>query len=330
METLTARLLNDFQRGFPLVPRPFHSVAERLGTGEPEVLAMLASLVASGKVSRVGLTFAPGRIGAATLAALSVPQSRLQEIALRVSAFAEVNHNYERDHRYNLWFVVTAPDATRVGTVVREIERTANCGRVLSLPMLEPYHVDLGFDLERRDAAAPRRAGAGRANGRVALTASERALAAALEDGLPLIVEPYVDIARRAGMSEQDVTATLARWLEDGLANRLGVIVRHRPLGFRANAMVVWDVPDGEVRAAGERIAREPAVSLCYRRERQLPAWRYNLYCMLHGRDRVAVLAQIDALGVRCDLVSYPREVLFSNRCFKQRGAHYVASELAA
>ncbi len=330
MDALTARLLNDFQRGFPLVPRPFRSVAERLGVGERQVLATLASLVASGKISRVGLTFAPGRIGAATLAAMSVPQARLQEIAVLVSAFPEVNHNYERDHLYNLWFVVTAPDSARVGTVVREIERAANCGRVLSLPMVEPYHVDLGFDLERRDASTPRCAGGGRAKGRVMLTAPERALAAALEDGLPLIAEPYADVARRAGMSEQDVTATLSRWLEDGLANRLGVIVRHRPLGFRANAMVVWDVPDGEVRAAGDRMARQPAVSLCYRRERQLPAWRYNLYCMLHGRDREEVLAQIAALGVRCDLVSYPCEVLFSNRCFKQRGARYVTSEVAA
>jgi DNA-binding Lrp family transcriptional regulator len=330
METVTARLLNEFQRDFPLVPRPFRSVAERLGAREPEVLAMLASLVASGKVSRVGLTFAPGRIGAATLAAMSVPEPRLHEIASLVSAFAEVNHNYEREHLYNLWFVVTGPDAARVETVVREIERAAACGRVLSLPMVEPYHVDLGFDLERRDADVPRRGGRRRARGRVALTAPERALVAALEDGLSLIEEPYAEVARRAGMSEQDVMATLTRWLADGLANRLGVIVRHRPLGFRANAMVVWDVPDAEVSAVGERMARWPEVSLCYRRERLLPAWRFNLYCMIHGHDRVQVHAQIAAMDARLDLVKYPYEVLFSRRCFKQGGARYVTCGVAA
>ena len=330
MDAVTARLLNEFQRDFPLVPRPFRSVADRLGAHESEVLAMLASLVTGGKVSRVGLTFAPGRIGAATLAAMSVPEERLHEIAERVSGFAEVNHNYEREHPYNLWFVVTGPDAARVETVVREIERAAACGWVLSLPMVEPYHVDLGFDLECRDADVPRRAGSRRPGGRVALPAPERALAAALEDGLPLIEEPYAEVARRAGISEQDVMATLTRWLADGLANRLGVIVRHRPLGFRANAMVVWDVSDGEVSAVGERMARWPEVSLCYRRERRLPAWRYNLYCMIHGRDRVHVLAQIAAMDARLDLVKYPYEVLFSRRCFKQRGARYVTAEVAA
>jgi len=330
MDTLTARLLNEFQRDFPLVPRPFQSVADRLGAHESEVLAMLAALITSGKVSRVGLTFAPGRIGAATLAAMSVPEERLHEIASMVSGFAEVNHNYEREHLYNLWFVVTGPDAARVQTVVREIERAADCGRVLSLPMIEPYHVDLGFDLERRDADAPRRAGSRRAGGRVALTAPERTLAAALEDGLPLVEEPYAEIGRRAGMPEQDVMATLARWLADGLANRLGVIVCHRPLGFGANAMVVWDVPDAEARAVGERMAQWPEVSLCYRRERLLPAWRYNLYCMIHGRDRVHVLGQIAAMDARLDLVKYPYEVLFSRRCFKQRGARYVTEGVAA
>jgi len=126
------------------------------------------------------------------------------------------------------------------------------------------------------------------------------------------------------------VMATLARWLADGLANRLGVIVCHRPLGFGANAMVVWDVPDAEARAVGERMAQWPEVSLCYRRKRLLPAWRYNLYCMIHGRDRVHVLGQIAAMDARLDLVKYPYEVLFSRRCFKQRGARYVTEGVAA
>jgi DNA-binding Lrp family transcriptional regulator len=330
MDAVTVRLLNEFQRDFPLVPRPFQSVADRLGAHESEVLAMLVSLVASGKVSRVGLTFAPGRIGAATLAAMAVPEERLHEIASRVSSYPEVNHNYEREHLYNLWFVVTGPDAARVETVVRKIERAAACGRVLSLPMVEPYHVDLGFDLERRDAGVPRRAGSRCTGGRVALTAPERALAVALEDGLPLIEEPYAEVARRAGMPEQNVMATLARWLADGLANRLGVIVRHRALGFRANAMVVWDVPDAEASAVGERMARWAEVSLCYRRERFLPAWRYNLYCMIHGRDRIHVLGQIAAMDARLDLVKYPYEVLFSRRCFKQGSARYVTCAVAA
>jgi DNA-binding Lrp family transcriptional regulator len=326
MDAVTARLLNEFQRGFPLVPRPFESVAARLGTTAGEVLARLASLVAGGEVSRVGVTFAPGRVGAATLAAMAVPRERLDEVAARVSAFAEVNHNYEREHSYNLWFVVTAADAARVEAVVREIERNAACGTVLSLPLIEAYHLDLGFDLHHRGSEPPRARGGARARGRVELTAAERALVAALEDGLPLTEEPYAEVARRAGMPEAEAMRTLARWIEERVVNRLGVIVRHRALGFRANAMVVWDVPDAEAAAVGERIAGWPEVSLCYRRRRLLPAWRYNLYCMIHGRDRLEVRGEIAAMDARLDLVKYPYEVLFSRRCFKQRGARYATA----
>lgn len=323
MDALETRLLNDVQRGFPLVPQPFRELAGRLNTDESEVLAVLARLTACRKVSRVGATFVPGTIGAATLAAMSVPEPRLRAVARLVSTFPEVNHNYEREHRYNLWFVVTGPDAAHVAAVLHGIESAAGCGRVLSLPMVEHYYVDLGFDLAH--GSGPSKAAAhGRGTRRTMLTAAERAMVAVLQDGLPLTTAPYAELGRRAGMSEQAVIATLGRWLDERVINRLGVIVRHRELGFSANAMAVWDMPDDEVRAVGQRMARLPQVTLCYRRERRPPAWRYNLYCMIHGRSRLHVLAQIADVGARCDLVNHPHEVLFSRRCFKQRGARYV------
>ena len=325
MHEFEFHLLNDYQRGFPLQARPYAAIARALGRTEAETLDTLARLQASGKVSRIGVTFAPGRIGAATLAAISVPAERLAAVARLVNGFAEVNHNYEREHAYNLWFVVTAPNRARVEAVVRAIENAARCGPVLSLPMIEPYHIDLGFDLAQRDAAPPRElVREGRAR-QMALSPRERALVIALQEGLALVPEPYAELARRAGMPEHEAIATLARWVEDGVIKRIGAIVRHRQLGFRANAMVVWDVPDAEVTEVGRTVARLPEVTLCYRRERRLPAWRYNLYCMIHGRGRTHVLAQIAGMDARCDLVKYPYEVLFSRRCFKQHGARYVS-----
>ena len=94
----------------------------------------------------------------------------------------------------------------------------------------------------------------------------------------------------------------------------------HRELGYRANAMVVFDVPDGEVAAVGSRLAREPGVTLCYRRARDLPHWSKNLYCMVHGRSREDVVPVIERL---CVLAGYPCEALFSVRRFKQCGAKY-------
>lgn len=192
------RLLNDFQRGFPLVARPYAQIGVRLGAGEGAVIAALGRCVAEGKISRIGATFAAGRIGAAALAAMSVPRERLEQVAALVNSFAEVNHNYEREHRYNLWFVVTGPDAQHVEATIRDIERAAACGRVLPLPMVEPYHIDLGFDLghaggEVRASRPPRDAGESRQP--LALRENERQLVVALQEGLPLEPAPYARLS---------------------------------------------------------------------------------------------------------------------------------------
>ena len=147
LDALDRRLLDDFQSGIPLAPRPFALMAEQLGVTETEVIARLQRLTEAGAVSRVGPVFRPRQVGASTLAAMAVPPERLAEVATLVNGFPEVNHNYEREHDFNLWFVLTAPDRTRLERVLDEIGRRAGLP-VLDLPMLAEYHIDLGFPLQ--------------------------------------------------------------------------------------------------------------------------------------------------------------------------------------
>jgi DNA-binding Lrp family transcriptional regulator len=145
-DRLNRRLLNDFQRDFPLMPRPFAHIGARLGIDEQEVLERLAALAESGAVSRIGAVLRPRRLGASTLAAMAVPRECLDAVAEMISAYPEVNHNYEREHRLNLWFVAIAPDEARLSEVLEDIERRSRLP-VLRMPLLEHYHVDLGFEL---------------------------------------------------------------------------------------------------------------------------------------------------------------------------------------
>ncbi len=147
LNQLEKRLLNDFQDGFPLSPRPFAVMAERLGTSEQAVISALEGLQQDGLVSRVGPVFRPNRVGASTLAAMSVPPERLDAVAALVSSFPEVNHNYEREHEINLWFVATATDRERLAEVLSEIGRRTDL-EVLDLPMVEDYFINLGFPLQ--------------------------------------------------------------------------------------------------------------------------------------------------------------------------------------
>lgn len=153
---------------------------------------------------------------------------------------------------------------------------------------------------------------------------TDRRLVAAMQRGLPLAPRPYAVLAEQLGTAEDEVLERIGRLQDTGAIKRFGVVVRHRALGYRANAMVVWDVPDAEVDALGASLGAQQGVSLCYRRPRRLPDWPYNLFCMVHGRDRAAVRARIDELRRACGLEALPHAVLFSLRCFKQRGALYL------
>ncbi len=154
-------------------------------------------------------------------------------------------------------------------------------------------------------------------------------LLARISAGLPLCPRPYAQIGMEIGLNETEVIRRLTALKADGLIKRLGVIVKHRPLGYRANAMIVWNVPDGLIKPLGKHISRFSFVTLCYQRPKH-PEWPYNLYCMIHGKDRATVLAQLAQLDNACGLAHFERQILFSRRCFKQRGANYQTQHTKA
>lgn len=157
------------------------------------------------------------------------------------------------------------------------------------------------------------------------LDETDRRLLAAIQDGLPLATRPYAEIGAAIGLAEDEVISRLAHLRQSGIIRRFGVVVRHHEVGYGANAMVVWDVPDERVAELGRCIAGFDFITLCYRRPRRLPQWRYNLYCMIHGKSREEVHAHVEWMAMRCGLQGLPHEALFSRRRFKQCGARYFA-----
>lgn len=313
-------LLNDFQHDFPLTSRPYARLAEQLGSTEDHVIDRLRRMHDDERISRIGAVLRPGCFGVSTLVAMAVPVERLDEVALAINAFPGVNHNYQREHHFNLWFVLTASDATALSDTLRQIEALAGVP-ALSLPMEKAYHIDLGFPL---DGARRARSHSAASASEQTLDISQRSLLARLQEGLPLTAQPYLSMAKDCAMSEKTVIQGIADWLVSGAISRFGVVVRHRKLGFSANAMLVHDIPDADVDRVATGLASEDAVTLCYRRPRHLPHWRYNLFCMIHGQCRESVAGTINRLRERHALSSVPHAILFSQHCFKQTGARYV------
>lgn len=154
---------------------------------------------------------------------------------------------------------------------------------------------------------------------------TDRRLLAVIQNGLPLVSRPFAEIGVRLGLSEAEIMARLQQLQTRGVIRRFGVVVRHHEVGYGANAMVVWDVPDEQVRELGQCLAGFDFITLCYKRPRHLPQWRYNLYCMIHGKSREEVYAHLEWMVNHCGLQSLPHAVLFSRRRFKQRGATYFS-----
>ena len=316
MDALDHRLLDEFQRDFPLISRPFAVLGAALGISETEVITRLTQLQAAGSIARVGGTVRPNTAGASTLAALAVPEAQIEVVAGVVNDEAGVNHSYLREDEWNLWFVATAPDANGLQASLDRIAARTGL-KVLSLPLLRAFNIDLGFRLTGARAALTTDV----AYDESALHPTDRPLLQIMSAGLPLVARPFADVAATLGWTEAQVLDRLQSLSTARILTRIGVIVRHRAIGWAANAMVVWDVAPQDMETAGRSLATLPGVTLCYQRQTVPGAWRYGLFSMIHGQSRSDALAVLDAARALPALTDTDHRVLFSTRCFKQTGA---------
>ena len=336
IDAVDAVLIDEYQSGFPIEARPFDRVATAVSAETATdldanaVLDRVRSLREAGVFRRFGAVLNPPVIGSSTLAAVKAPPERFDAIAEVINSYRQVNHNYRRDHEWNQWFVITAGSRERRDDIVTEIEARTGCS-VLVLPMLTDYYIDLEFpvvngdrfareSLEETTVAATRISEHARSD----LTPLEADLLLAIQDGFPLSLSPYADVANAVDADVDDVLAAIKRLCADGCIKRIGCVVNHIVTGFTNNCMVVWDVPDDELDTIGETVGGLPYVTLCYHRPRRPEqGWPYNLFTMIHGREAAAVDAKIDELETTH--LPFTHERLYSTETLKQTGAQYEA-----
>ncbi|WP_336360069.1 siroheme decarboxylase subunit beta [Haladaptatus sp. ZSTT2] len=328
IDDVDARLVDEFQSGFPVCERPFRVVGEELGISEEDALSRVKALGEAGVFRRFGAVLNPPVIGSSTLAAVKAPDDRFEEVAEIINGYQQVNHNYRRAHEWNMWFVVTAGSLETRDRILAEIEERTGCD-VLNLPMLTDFYINLEFPVVNQDRFARE---SGIATDIEATNISEQAtgklshldarLLLEIQDGFPLTATPYADIAAAIDASTEEVIDAISRLQADGAIKRIGCVVNHIVTGFDANCMVVWDVPDDELDARGLEAGGLPYVTLCYHRPRRPEqGWPYNLFTMIHGRDPDAVDEKIDELAR--DVLPFDHERLYSTETLKQTGAQY-------
>ena len=154
--------------------------------------------------------------------------------------------------------------------------------------------------------------------------AVDAAIVRATQAGLPRVPRPYHAVAEAIGVAPEVVMERMRAMLASGAIRRIGVVPNHYRLGWTANGMSVWDVDDDRVDELGTRIGALPGVSHCYRRPRRLPAWRYNLFAMVHGRDRAQCEAQVREIAALLGDAVRARDVLYSTRVLKKSGLRFA------
>jgi len=152
------------------------------------------------------------------------------------------------------------------------------------------------------------------------MDAIDRAIISATQSGLPLVSQPYHAVAEQIGQPVAVVKERLKIMLDNGQIRRIGAVPNHYKIGYKANAMSVWDVPDEDIDELGKLIGSLPNVSHCYQRPRFLPEWPYNLFAMLHGQSKEQVNEQADQLKQLLGDKCRQYELLYSTEILKKTG----------
>jgi DNA-binding Lrp family transcriptional regulator len=314
----------------------------------------------NGDIRRIGAVLDSKHLGyTSTLCAMAIDGNQTLERAIKViNSYDEVTHNYVRTDRYNLWFTLIAPSRKRIAYILAEISQATGVTDILELPATDLFKIRVDFDCAKHHKAdgpsatmnAPAHIGndasvaapsiiGDKANAQsnvpneesVSLSAEDRALIMLVQGDIGSSVAPFDELAARMkdqgfNLSADDCIHRLRTWKKSGLIRRFGAVVRHQKLGFVANAMTVWNIPDNELHSAGTILSSHERVSHCYARPRRA-TWPYNCYAMIHGHSCEECQTIADKLTEQLHAsvdtsIKNPR-LLFSTRECKKQSMHY-------
>jgi DNA-binding Lrp family transcriptional regulator len=320
-----AQVLTRLQRDLPVALRPFAVIGEELGMAEETVLAIACDLSARGFIRELSGLFDTRALGYTSVLVAAQIDSDLDAAAAIISAHPGVSHNYAREgHAFNLWFTLALPPDSRLGLerTLAILQRLTGARRMEPLPALRTFKLNVLFDLSGDSEAAVSEAAAPTAPP----TADDIALVRLLQQPFPLVAEPYAVLGEPVGLPADALLDGGRALYAKGYLRRIAAVLRHRKVGFAANGMGVWDVPDDRVEEVGAQLAQYPEVSHCYQRPR-VPGWPYNLFTMVHARSQEECTTALARMAAAVGLPTPP--ALFSTKEYKKARVRYFAPELA-
>ncbi|MEA1891686.1 MAG: Lrp/AsnC family transcriptional regulator [Campylobacterota bacterium] len=322
-------ILSRIQKKFPLVPKPFEAIADELGISEDEVLAIVQQEKKDGIIRQTSAIFDTKRLGyKSSLVAFKIAPQKIDKAVEIINSHPGISHNYERNHAFNIWFTLGVSPKSKLGLdkTVEILAQLTDADDYIMLPTLKLFKINVKLNTTGKDDKKEKVKKV--VHSEVEMTPLHNAIVRKAQYDIEMISEPFKQLIDELEISYDNFFDILKELQAAGIMRRFASILNHRKAGFNANAMVVWDVDEGEKgEVIGETAAAFSAVSHCYLRPKY-SNWPYNLFTMVHGKTKEQTDGIIAEMASEIDSKSHMP--LYSSREFKKVRIEYFtpASEV--
>ena len=316
-------LLNEIQWTFPLVTRPFDAIAKKFDTTPEIIKEKLKNLKEIGVLRQLSAIFDTRKLGyTSSLVAMEIEHDELDHVASQINRHPGVSHNYERDHQFNLWFTLAVPPGADLNDELEKFNVLKGIKKVRMLPTLQLFKIGVKLDLvdDKKHDIAPSEEKKEIKNIEFKPTEQDKDFIRELQKDMEIIDEPFVKAAKNLGITEDEVFAKMKHYEDVGVMRRFAAILRHRQVGFTANGMIVWKVPEDRITSVGETLGSFPQVSHCYERP-TYDDWPYNVFSMIHCKTHDEAYDVAKTIQDQINVDEY--KILFSSREFKKTRVEY-------
>ena len=323
MDNFDKELLNEIQWTFPLVTRPFDAIAKKFDSTPEIVKEHLNHLKKEGVLRQMSAIFDTRKLGyTSSLVAMEIEHDQLENVASQINRHPGVSHNYEREHQFNLWFTLAVPPGSDLKTEIDKFNVLKGIKKVRMLPTLQLFKIGVKLDMvdEKKHVVAPTEEKKEIKNVKFEPTEQDKDFIRELQKDMEIIDEPFVKAAKNLGITENELFEKMKNYEDMGIMRRFAAILRHRQVGFTANGMIVWKVPNERISEVGEKLGAFPQVSHCYERP-TYSDWPYNVFSMIHCKTHDEANEMAKTIQNQIHVDDY--RILFSTREFKKTRVEY-------
>jgi DNA-binding Lrp family transcriptional regulator len=305
------------------VTRPFDAIAEKFDSSSEIVKERLNKLKQEGVLRQLSAIFDTRKLGyTSSLVAMEIDSDKLEHVASQINRHPGVSHNYERDHQFNLWFTLAVPPGSDLETEINKFNVLKGIKKVRMLPTLQLFKIGVKLDMidSKKHEVAPTEEKKEIKNIKFDPTEQDKNFIRELQKDMEIIDEPFAKSANNLGITENELFEKMKEYQEIGVMRRFAAILRHRQVGFTANGMIVWKVPEDQISEVGAKLGSFPQVSHCYERP-TYSDWPYNVFSMIHCKTHAEANEMAKTIQDQIHVDDY--RILFSSREFKKTRVEY-------